>query len=333
MFRRQICMIGLLLVNAMPFTLAAELPREVTSKSTGLKMTLIPAGVFQMGSSDGDVATALKANAKLTEDYLKRKEENLRREQPQHTVQISQAFYAGIYEVTQGEYESVMGANPSWFPKSGSGSKSVNGQKTIRFPVEVVSWFDAIEFCNKLSEKDSLPLYYKLTEINRIRNSIDGATVSVLGGTGFRLPKEAEWEYACRAGTTTPYHFSNSINCDKANVNPNYRFSAKTKKEFLERTTTVGSYQKNPFGLFDMHGNVYEWCEDVYDEKAYANRSETTTDPLITIGSEARVLRGGSWFVHYVGTRSAYRFGAWPFLRNFNYGFRVVRTASDIKVQ
>ncbi len=292
----------------------------ITSASTGMKLTLIPAGTFLMGSSDADVAAALRADSTLKEEYLKR-------EQPQHTVRISQPFYMGVTEVTQGEYEQVMGTNPSHFSKSGSGSSDVNGQDTSRFPVDRVRWHDAIEFCNKLSVKDGLPAYYTLTIVQK--KGSRGRTwkseiLSVAGGNGYRLPTEAEWEYACRANTTTPFHFGSVLNGDKANVDGNHPFGTTEKGKYLERTTTVGSYPANSFGLYDMHGNVWEWCFNMYDESAYKRRSGTTVDPLTMTGSKYRVLRGGSWGGGDWFPRSAYRYGGSPDNRDLSVGFRVV---------
>ena len=271
--------------------------KEFTSKSTGMKLALIPAGTFQMGSSPADVRAALQADSNLKEEYLKA-------EQPQHSVRITQPFYMGVYEVTQGEYESVMGTNPSRFSKTRSGKSDVSGMDTSKFPVEAVSWDDAQEFCRKLSAKD---------------------------GVTYRLPTEAEWEYACRANTTTPFHFGSTLNGDKANVGGNFPYGTTTKGKCLERTTTVGAYAKNDFGLFDMHGNVWEWCEDVYDEKAYGNRSGTTADPKVTSGSKYRVLRGGSWFNYSQNARSAYRFDYSPDDRYTFFGFRVVFSAAAVR--
>ena len=155
--------------------------------------------------------------------------------------------------------------------------------------------------------------------------------LSVKDGVTYRLPTEAEWEYACRAGTTTPYHFGSELNGKQANVDGNYPFGTTTKGPYLERTTAVGSYVQNGFGLFDMHGNVWEWCEDVYDANAYASRSGTTTDPKVTSGSEYRVLRGGSWGTYSRDTRSAGRYGDSPVVRYNGYGFRVVFPASAVR--
>ena len=259
---------------------AADTPaaaKEYTSKSTGMKLALIPAGTFTMGSPAGET---------LRSDD----------EGPTHSVRISQPFYIGVYEVTQGEFQKVLGRNMSWFSKSGKGSSEVAGKDTTQFPAERVTWYNAIEFCNKLSQADGLTPYYTLTGISRNDDqSIKSASVAVAQGNGYRLPTEAEWEYACRANTTTPFNFGSVLNGDKANVDGNSPYGTTTKGKYLERTTTVGSYPKNAFGWFDMHGNVYEWCEDVYDMKAYASRSGTTIDPKVTSGSENRVLRGGSW--------------------------------------
>ena len=259
-------------------------PNEFTSKLTGMKLALIPAGTFTMGSPAGEA-------------------DRHPNESPTHMVRISQPFYMGVYEVTQGEYESVMGTNPSFFSKSGGGSGKVSGQNTSRFPVEQVSWNDAVEFCEKLSAKD---------------------------GVTYRLPTEAEWEYACRANTTTAFHFGSVLNGDKANVDGESPYGTTTKGLRLGRTTTVGSYPKNAFGLFDMHGNVSEWCEDLYDEKAYASRSGTMTDPKVRSESKYRVLRGGSWNYGSMFSRSASRLRFTPVFRNY-VGFRVVISSSAVR--
>src|SRR5205814_118035 len=124
---------------------------------------------------------------------VKLEREVLANEQPQHSVRISQPFYMGVYEVTQGEYEKVMGTNPSSFSTGGSHSSQVSGHNTGKFPVESVSWYDAIEFCNKLSAKDGFTAYYTLTNPRRDSGSIKKAIVSVTGSKGYRLPTEAGW--------------------------------------------------------------------------------------------------------------------------------------------
>ncbi|MBV8230594.1 MAG: SUMF1/EgtB/PvdO family nonheme iron enzyme, partial [Planctomycetaceae bacterium] len=173
--------IGLLLWASGEFTLRTpEDPigpnaPEITN-SLGMKLTLIPAGEFLMGSTDSD--------KEANDD-----------EKPPHRVRITRPFYLGMYEVTQQEYETVMGGNPSWFSAQGGGMDRVAGQDTRRHPVESVSWNDAITFCNKLSEREGLRPYYRF-----------GAGAQS-GGDRYRMPTEAEWEYACRAGSTTRYSF------------------------------------------------------------------------------------------------------------------------------
>ena len=214
---------------------------------------------------------------------------------------ISRPFHMGLYEVTQGEYEKVMGTNPSYFSHAGDGAGSVAGIDTNKFPVESVSWTDALEFCRKLS---------KLPEEQK-------------AGRQYRLPTEAEWEYACRAGTTTPFHFGSVNNGREANIDGSYPFGTTTKGPYLKRPTTVGSYAPNAFGLHDMHGNVWEWCQDYFDEKYYAKHVET--DPKgPSSGNQFVVMRGGAW--HSTGSyvRSAVRSRfSLSFEDNF-IGFRVV---------
>jgi formylglycine-generating enzyme required for sulfatase activity/uncharacterized caspase-like protein len=310
-----------------PFTpLSTDLEPTLTS-SIGLKLTLIPAGEFLMGGDQSPdeivrVTTASGGNTEAT--YYAN-------EQPQHRVCLTQSFYLGTYEVTQAEWRDVMGSNPSNFASTGFGKARVAGLDTSRCPVETVSWYDAIEFCNRLSQRDGLSPYYRVTDTEAVstdkaRDPISAGNVSVLGGNGYRLPTEAEWEYACRAGATTPFHFGTSCNGTQANVDGNYTYGMSTKGPNLERTTSVGNYAANAFGLYDMHGNVCEWCFDGYDESAYQSRTGTTSDPVNVSAVDRRVLRGGNWYHGGRTSRSAQRVGDTPDSRISGTGFRVART-------
>ncbi len=200
-------------------------------------------------------------------------------------VTMTKGFWLGKYEVTQEQWQSVMGENPSYF-------------KGARNPVENVSWED----CQKFIEKVNARL-----------------------NCGARLPTEAEWEYACRAGTTTAYFWGNALNGDKANCDGNYPCGNTQKGRFLQRTTQVGSYDANPWGFYDMHGNVYEWCYDWYDKDYYKN--SPTDDPQGLSSGVFRVLRGGSWFHPARFGRSADRLGNGPGRRGRNCGFRLCCSA------
>jgi uncharacterized protein (TIGR02996 family) len=198
-----------------------------------------------------------------------------------HEVTLPQGFYLGIHAVTQAQWQAVMGDNPSHF----------KGKKR---PVEQVSWEDCQAFCTKLSERE---------------------------GKRYGLPSEAEWEYACRAGTTTPFHFGETISTDQANYNGNYPYDKGTKGEYRKRTTSVGSFPPNAWGLFGMHGNVWEWCQDEY--RSY---EDINTDGILdteNIDEAARVLRGGSWDGIAWVCRAAYRLWFAPGDRISDYGFRV----------
>jgi formylglycine-generating enzyme required for sulfatase activity len=166
-------------------------------------------------------------------------------------------FYLGKYPVTQAQWQAVMGNNPSRF----------KGEKR---PVECVSWNDAVEFCQKLS---------------------------ALTGETYRLPSEAEWEYACRAGTTTPFYFGETITSDLVNYDGNYPYGSAPKGSYRKETTEVGQFPPNAFGLYDMHGNVWEWCADTYHE---SYQGAPTDGSVWEKGGKDRVLRGGSW-LRYAG--------------------------------
>jgi formylglycine-generating enzyme required for sulfatase activity len=222
-------------------------------------------------------------------------------EKPQHKVTITRPFYLAVYEVTQYEYKQVMGANPSDFNHS------------ELLPVEGVSWLDAVTFCNKLSEREGRRPYY----------NIENRTVTILGGYGYRLPTEAEWEYACRAGTTSLWSFSDDIQDAKPSEHMWYQPIGKTLTNVS--THPVGKKKANPFGLFDMHGNVEEMCKD-YWVAGYYERSppEDPAGPGIVAKNPQRVARGGSFQEIPFLCRSASRSPLDPSLGYVQVGFRVV---------
>ena len=213
-------------------------------------------------------------------------------DQTQRQVTVS-SFYMSRYEVTQKEYQEVMGTNPSNF-------------KGDNLPVECVSWYDAVEYCNARSRKEGLTPAYTIS------GSGDNRTVAWnRSANGYRLPTEAEWEYACRAGTTTAYNTGASIN----NNTGWYRANS------AESTQEVGRKPANAWGLYDMHGNVWEWCWDWYGNYA----SGAQTDPVGASSGSYRVIRGGGWGSPDLYVRSAFRDHSSPYNRYNILGFRLVR--------
>jgi len=204
----------------------------------------------------------------------------------QHKVSISRSFYMQTTEVTQGQWKAIMGGNPSYFKDCGDNC-----------PVEMVSWDDTQVFIRKLNEKE--------------------------GTNKYRLPAEAEWEYAARAGTTTPFAFGNCLSTSQANYNGNNLLEGCSKGTWREKTVSVGSFSPNVWGLYDMHGNVNEWCQDWYD-KDYPSGS--VTDPIGPSSGSGRVFRGGNWNYSAQSCRSASRDDNSPTNRNGGLGFRLVRS-------
>ena len=223
---------------------------------------------------------------------------------------VAKPIYLGKYEVTQGEWQQVMGYNPSEFGPNGPRKADVEGMDTSKFPVENVNWFDSAEFCNKLSEREGLKPYYQLTVARRLKDGkhIEEAAVKILGGSGYHIPTDAEWELGCRAGTKTKYHCG-----DKDEDVLDYAWIDKNSDG---RTHAVGEKKSNAFGLYDMHGNVHEWNEEML------TNAET--------GAPERVIRGGSWrgpagecaLNHRFRRGPAYRFDFSSLL-----GLRVARVA------
>ncbi|MCL2765986.1 MAG: formylglycine-generating enzyme family protein [Treponema sp.] len=229
----------------------------------------------------------------------------------QRQVTLS-SFQMSMYPVTQREYQEIMGTNPSHF-------------KGDNLPVENVTWFDAIEYCIRRSQREGLTPAYTMT--NRVPASgypITDAAVSVnWNANGYRLPTEAEWEYACRAGTTTPFNTGNNITTDQANYDGNNPYNNNAKGEYRRRTMPVGSFSANAWGLYDMHGNVWEWCWDWYG--TYATGAQT--NPTGAVSGSFRVIRGGSWSYRGQSLRSACRsiHNSGPWDMGGSVGFRLVR--------
>jgi formylglycine-generating enzyme required for sulfatase activity len=247
-----------------------------------LEMVAIPGGTFLMGTEDEEIERLVK----------KFGWEGFRWERPQHRVTVS-SFYMGRYPITQSQWKAIaatakididLETNPSNF-------------KGDELPVETVNWYQATEFCKRLSRETKQE---------------------------YRLPSEAEWEYACRAGTTTPFYFGETITGKFANYRASETYAEEAKGEYRQQTTPVGQFPPNAFGLYDMHGNVWEWCADTWHD----NYDGAPTDGSVWIknGDDNRSpLRGGSWYSYPYGCRSACRggFDRRDYLSNGS-GFRVV---------
>ena len=270
-----------------------DIPVEYENK-IGMKFRLIPAGEFMMGSPE------------VEEDHYSD-------EGPVHCVRLTQPYYVSAHEVTQSQWEEVMGTTLADLKDTdwhyvGQGPHN---------PMYWISWFDAVAFCNALSEREGKSPYYKMTNVERAdygrEPGIESATVKILGGLGYRLPSEAEWENACRAGCEDPYY---------GEVDEIAWHSDNSYKKMR----SVGEKLPNSFGLFDLHGSVWEWCGDFYDKDYYSVSQMTNpTGPSTGI---VRVFRGGSFNNHARTCRSANRFGSTPDCRNSRVsGFRLACSA------
>ena len=248
---------------------------------TSGEMVLINGGSFMMGSP------ASEAERSEIESY--------------HEVMIS-PFFIDKTEVTQKDFEDIMGKgkNPSYF-------------KGSDLPVECVSWYEAIDYCNKRSQKEGLtPAYI-----------VNGDNVSWdRKANGYRLPTEAEWEYASRAGTNTPFNTGNNITTNQASYNGNSPYNKNTRGSSLQKTNNTGSFPPNIWGLYDMHGNVSELCWDWYGAYSFAMQ----IDPIGPASGNNRVFRGGSWSSSGKDLRSAARNYGAPSYRSNNLGFRIIRS-------
>ncbi len=257
----------------------ANAPKEIVN-SLDMKFALIPKGKFLMGSP--------------------KSEQHRGDDEDQHEVVMTQNFYLGIHEVTQGQYERIMGNNPSCFTPTGAGKAKVKARETTQSPVECVTWPQAVAFCERLAA---------LAKEKEARRS-------------YRLPYEAEWEYACRAGTTTALHYGNVVDSDSANFNGLSPYGLGRGGPFLRTTGRVGEHPANKFGLYDMHGNVMEWCYDWYAADYYKNCPRE--DPVGPAVGTENVTRGGSWSNSGKACRSAVRTKLAPHESHYGLGFRVV---------
>jgi formylglycine-generating enzyme required for sulfatase activity len=289
----------------------------------GIEMVWIPAGTFTMGSP------ADERNRGTGDREL------------QHQVTLTRGFFMGKYQVTQEQWFAVMGTWPSFFTGENNSSNAIVTPVFNRnnLPVEQVSWYDVIVFCNRLSMAEVLiPAYEMQTEADPSVWSSDPGTWGAVptssntrwnavrivnNSTGYRLPTEAQWEYACRAGTTTVFYNGNNYADTGYNndlVGAVAWFHANSSSRSSSRTREVGLKAPNAWGLYDKHGNVFEWCWDWYGNYT----SEAKTDPTVPAGSN-RVIRGGSWSNDAQYLRSANRDDGWPDNWNDIIGFRLLR--------
>jgi formylglycine-generating enzyme required for sulfatase activity len=276
------------------------MPVEVNS-SIGMKLAFIPPGEFMMGSPKELIEAEWSAH-RDDQGYT----DELPTEGPQHRVRITRPFYLGRYKVTQEEYQRAVGVNPSQFSATGQYKDRVTGQDTRRFPVENVSYDEAAVFCRKLSEMPG----------------------EKAAGRTYRLPSEAQWEYACRTGSTGRFSFSPGQGAtakeDEEQELSGYGWFSGNSDNM---THAVGGKRASAWGLYDMYGNVFEWCRDVrgqdYDAKS------VTDDPIGPLEGAQRLLRGGCFFISARCCRSAYSMGRDRGWHDCYAGFRVCLVLPD----
>jgi formylglycine-generating enzyme required for sulfatase activity len=327
----RIFVVGCIVLFAIAGSAFGEEPRQPQKEiavdlggNVNLKMVLIPAGAFTMGSRESAEDTAAFFNKLDGVDHLKAA--FLQREHPQHRVRITKPFYLGIYHVTRGQFRQFVndtayktaaekGEKPGGYGWDGDKKIGFNEkyswrnagfEQTDEHPVVNVSWNDAVAFCKWLSRKE---------------------------GETYRLPTEAEWEYACRAGTTTRYYsgddpetlakVGNVADATAKKKFPHWKYTIKGSDGYVF-TSPVGSFKPNAFGLYDMHGNASQWCADWYGADYYA--ASPANDPTGPDSGHYHVLRGGSWFTGPSSARSAERYSRAPEGLGCENGFRVART-------
>jgi formylglycine-generating enzyme len=295
-----------------------KLPTELTN-SVGAKLVLIPAGEFYMGSTPMEIGHVRHIDPTFKKEWEQE-------EQPQHHVRIGRPFFISAHEITKGEFAQFVRATSYQTDakrdgKGGCGFDAVTGEfkqdpiydwqntgfpQTDRDPVVNVSWNDAVAFCEWMTRREKAV---------------------------YRLPTEAEWEYCCRAGTTTQFYcgddpeaLPSTANVADATLKQKFHnWTAIAARDGFAFTAPVGSFQANAFGLFDMHGNVWEWCHDWYAKGYYARSAEN--DPQGPLRGTVRVFRGGSWYDSAALCRSTFRNWDVPTYRDYFLGFRVVAIA------
>ncbi|MBS0201364.1 MAG: SUMF1/EgtB/PvdO family nonheme iron enzyme [Planctomycetes bacterium] len=311
-----------------------------TTNCLGLKLILIPPGEFLMGSTKDEIAAELKGLEAARVPASAFEWPRVAEEGPQHPVRVTRPFSMGATEITVGQFRQFVDATKYWTQGERFGAGNSNSWKpaqgvkpedvkinwrtpgyptTDQHPVTQVTWEDAIVFCNWLSAEEDLDACYE-------GGNPDWTFQPT--ANGYRLPTEAEWEYACRAGTTTRFSFGD----DDAQIN-DHDWTADSRSG---RPQPVATKRPNPFGLYGMHGNVREWCYDWYSSEYYAESSPT--DPIGPESGTDRVMRGGCWSHIRVDARSPFRYDINPFSRDVQGGFRVVRspapapTATDVLI-
>ncbi|MFN6192477.1 MAG: formylglycine-generating enzyme family protein [Planctomycetota bacterium] len=307
--------LGLTLTNGVDlpsFALAVpSSPSVLGSQLDGQSFDLDLAGVFQLAGNDVALtvvdgpSAALDMVAIATGTYLRGSPVtplavapywNQAGAQPVHPVTIGRPFWIGRHEVTQAQYQAVMGSNPSFH----QGASYPNAAQR---PVEQVAWSEAVAYCAALTASEQ-------------------AAGRVPVGYVYRLPTEAEWEYCCRAGTTTEFPFGPTLVCGQANFSFSHHSGVNCSIGSIGQTAVVGSYPPNAWGLRDIVGNVFEWCRDGWDLSANYPAG-AVADPLVSAGPY-RVTRGGCWSINSSFSRSALRYGLMPSVASRDLGFRVV---------
>jgi formylglycine-generating enzyme required for sulfatase activity len=278
-------MLDLRLVEGQPVprVISPVVWRQALPQGQTLELVEIPAGEFMMGSPEEEEGRDVYPRAFPDTEGLNVEQ--------QHRVSLP-GFYLGQHPVTQAQWRAVASLPAINYELSPDPAQFKGDHR----PVEMVLWYEAVEFCDRLSQHT---------------------------GRSYRLPSEAEWEYACRAGTPTPFYLGDTLSTDLANYDGNYTYGPGAKGQYREQTTPVGQFGVNPWGLADMHGNVFEWCEDHWHPSYEGAPSDGSA--WISGGDDRfRLVRGGSWYNTPVSCRSANRYRNNPNARNGNVGFRVV---------